>query len=71
MPENISLYVKKYNAIHPKEVKGNSLVSERILARVLLGIYNISFGDIDVLARFSYCFEMQPVHIAAYYTNDK
>ena len=49
MPENISLYVKKYNAIHPKEVKGNSLVSERILARVLLGIYNISFGDIDVL----------------------
>lgn len=38
MPENISLYFKKYNVIHPKEVKGNSLVAEKILARVLLGI---------------------------------
>ena len=36
-----------------------------------MGIYNISFGDIDVFAGLSYCFEMQPVHIAAYYTNDK
>lgn len=67
MPEDI----KKYNAIHPKEVKGSSLVSGRILPRVLLGICNISFGDIDVLAGLSYCFEMQPVHLAAYYTNDK
>lgn len=38
MPENISLYFKKYNVIRPKEVKGNSLVAEKILARVPLGI---------------------------------
>ena len=30
LPENISLYIKKYNAIQPKEVKGSSLVSGRI-----------------------------------------
>lgn len=68
MPENLSLYFNKYIA-HPKEIKGNSLVAEELLARILMA--SLSFGNVSALVGLNYCSKVQHVHKAAPYTRGK
>lgn len=68
MPENFSLHFKKYNVIHPKEIKGHSLVAEKLLARVFLA--SVSLGSIVALAGLNCCSEMHHIPRASCYTSD-
>lgn len=68
MPENISFPFNKY-VIHPKEIKGNSLVTEKLLARILMA--SLSLGNIDALVGLNYCSAVRHVHIVAGYASEE
>lgn len=68
MPENLSLHFNKY-IIHPKEIKGNSLVAEELLARILMA--SLSLGNGNALVGLNYYFKVQHMHLAAPYTRDE
>lgn len=68
MPEKLSLHFNKH-IIHPKEIKGNSLVAEELLARILMA--SPSLGNVSALVGLNYCSKVQHMHIAAPYARDE
>lgn len=68
MPKNLSLHFNKY-IIHPKEIKGNSLAAEELLARILMA--SLSLGNVSALVGLNYCSKVQHMHIAAPYAKDE
>lgn len=68
MPENLSLHFNKY-ITHPKEIKGNYLVAEELLARIPMA--SLSLGDVSALVGLNYCSKVQHMHVAAPHTRDE